>query len=389
MGTGDNINFWLDSWCGPLALQLNIPSQLHHNLTAKVNDFIVNFQWIFPPSVLIPFPVDKHLAEHVTIPVEDFEDKLVWRKSNTGEISFKEAFLFKYGVGQNVKWAKSLWCPDIPPSESLLVWKIMHNKVPTVEMLQSRGISIPSMCSSCNIHGKSTFHLFFECFFAIKLWNWLFSIINTSIQFNSVEDFWLLLDRNWSQQCKLVIKACIMNILNVIWFSRNQIRFQNKLLHWKSAINIIVAKTSIAGNNTKQTARGGMLEFTILKACKVNIKPPRAPIIKEVIWSPHLASWFKVNTDGASTKNPVKASTGGIFRNSEGECIGCFSQFLGNKDALHAELVAAMIAIEISYHKGFHNIWLESDSQLVNLAFNSNSVVPWCNNPIFRYLVFN
>jgi len=96
-----------------------------------------------------------------------------------------------------------------------------------------------------------------------------------------------------------------------------------------------------------------------------------------------------VNTDGASTKNPIKASAGGIFRNYEGECIGCFSQFLGNKDALHAELVAAMIAIEIAYQKGFRNIWLESDSQLVNLTFKSNSVVPWClkngwQNCLFR-----
>jgi len=66
-----------------------------------------------------------------------------------------------------------------------------------------------------------------------------------------------------------------------------------------------------------------------------------------------LASWLKVNTDGASTKNHIKASVGGIFRNYEGECICCFSQFLGNKDAFHAELVATMIAIEIAYYKGF------------------------------------
>jgi len=49
-----------------------------------------------------------------------------------------------------------------------------------------------------------------------------------------------------------------------------------------------------------------------------------------------------------------------------------------HKDALHAELVAAMTAIEIASLKGFQNVWLESDSQLVNLGFKSNSVVPWC-----------
>ena len=130
----------------------------------------------------------------------------------------------------------------------------MHNKVPSDEMLQSRGINISSMCSSCSIQGESTFHLFFGCSFSMNLWNLLFSILNTSIHFNSVEGFWLLLDRNWSKQCNLVINACMVNILIIIWFRRNQIRFQNKVLHWKSAINLIIAKTSIAGNNTKQTA---------------------------------------------------------------------------------------------------------------------------------------
>lgn len=118
---------------------------------------------------------------------------------------------------------------------------------------------------------------------------------------------WLLLEINWFPRCKFVIKAYIVNLLDTIWLRRNQIRFQDKQLHWKSAINLIIAKVSNAGNNTKKTARGDMLEFSNLKACKVNIKPPKAPTIKEVIWSPPLPTWIKVNKDGTSTKNLVKA----------------------------------------------------------------------------------
>jgi len=100
-------------------------------------------------------------------------------------------------------------------------------------------------------------------------------------------------------------------------------------------------------------------------------------ITKEIIWSPPLHSWIKINTDGAAIKNPNKAATGGIFRNSEGLCLGGFSQFLGNGNALYAELFAAMNAIELASSMGFSNVWLESDSQLVILAFKSISIVPW------------
>ena len=89
--------------------------------------------------------------------------------------------------------------------------------------------------------------------------------------------------------------------------------------------------------------------FVSSKLEKSTLKPPKAPSIIEVIWSPHFPSWIKVNTDRASTKNPVKASARGIFRNSEGICIGCFSPFLGNENALFAELVAAITTIEIAH----------------------------------------
>lgn len=148
-------------------------------------------------------------------------------------------------------------------------------------------------------------------------------------------------------------------------------------MHWKPALNMIIAQTSLAGNITKEVYRGDMQEFRILKTFKVNIKPPRAPIIKEVIWAPPMTTWIKANTDGAATKHPNRAAAGGIFRNSESICIGCFTQSLGEQNALYAELVAAMTAIEIAHNNGYSHFWLETDSQLVTLAFNSSSVVPW------------
>lgn len=136
--------------------------------------------------------------------------------------------------------------------------------------------------------------------------------------------FGCYLSRNWSPQCNLVLKACMINIINTIWLNRNNRRFQEKQLHWKSSINLINVHTFIAGNNTNKPYRGDMQKFSFLKACKVNIKPPRAPTIKEVIWFPPLTSWIKANKDGASTENPSKASAGGIFRNSDSICMRYF-----------------------------------------------------------------
>jgi len=311
IGLGENINFWLDNWCGDsIANHLNFPQHLQSNLTAMVSDFIDNFQWRFPRGFSLIFPSITQPVSQVSLLVEDWQDKLAWKHNNTGELSFKDSFLFKYGVGQNVHWAKYVWSPDIPPSKSFFVRRMLHNRAPTDENLMLRGSSLPSMCSSCNSQAESSPHLFFDCPFAIQLWNWLASILNFAIPFTSWSDILQILDRIWSLQCKVVIQSCLINLIYIIWFNRNQARFQDKKMHWKSVINVIIANVALSGNKTNKATVGDMLEFTILKACKVMVNPPRAPTIKEVLWSPPINTWIKVNTDGASTKNPVKASAG-------------------------------------------------------------------------------
>jgi hypothetical protein len=92
-----------------------------------------------------------------------------------------------------------------------------------------------------------------------------------------------------------------------------------------------------------------MTEFVILKVLRINIHPPKAPVIKEVIWHPPIVNWLKVNTDGAVTKSPQKAS-------SEGFKKGCFAQSLSTDSAFVAEMYGAILAIEISVHNNWHNV---------------------------------
>jgi len=162
VGNGESVNFWLESWCGPpLATILNIHPNYWHHLTATVSDFIRDSKWSIPISVQSAFPTLRQIVSQVTIPFEDRHDRLVWINNNSGDMTFKDAFLYKCKPGATIKWAKSIWCPDIPPSKSMLVWRLMQDKLPTDENLMIRGCSIPSMCSSCYHFTETSFPLFF------------------------------------------------------------------------------------------------------------------------------------------------------------------------------------------------------------------------------------
>lgn len=378
IGNGESVNFWNDEWCGvSLTSTLNIPVHISQNLQATVADFIINGVWSIPQIVQMAFPAINSLVHKVTIPTDAVEDKLVWKNAANGELSLKDAYIFKAHCTQNIGWAKKIWSKDIPPSKSLLCWRLMHNRIPTDDNLVLRGCSLASMCSNCNKYVETSFHLFFECSFAKYLWNWFAGILNLPIQVSNLEDIWKICDRRWSPQCKLVVQAGIVNIISSIWYRRNQARFKDKLIHRKLSINNIVSSVCMSGSNTTKVSSPDMREFSILKSFRVPIKPPNAPRVIEVIWTPPIFDWVKVNTDGAATKSPTNAAAGGIFRDRDGNCIGCFAQNLVNGNAFHSELMAAIIAMEVAQREGWFNLWLETDSQLVYLAMKSSASVPW------------
>lgn len=53
------------------------------------------------------------------------------------------------------------------------------------------------------------------------------------------------------------------------------------------------------------------------------------------------------------------------------------ADYYGICDAFHAKLNAVMSTIRIAFDKGWHRLWLESDSSLVVEAFTSPEIVPW------------
>jgi len=151
---------------------------MREHLQAFVCDFISGSQRSFPPSFQMCFPQLIQHIHQVTIPRVHLEDSLVWKKTQSGDISFKDAYLFKSPVHPKIPWAKSVWSANIPPTKSLLVWCIMHNRMPTDENLINKSCSLASVCNICYSDSESTQHMFLHCPLTAKLWTWLANLLN-------------------------------------------------------------------------------------------------------------------------------------------------------------------------------------------------------------------
>ncbi|CAJ2644894.1 unnamed protein product [Trifolium pratense] len=378
LGKGVQINFWTDSWVGdPLVDLLDIPRHYHALLQAKVAHFIANDHWLIPHSITSSYPNLVPLLNSVTIPISKTNDELRWIHSDSGVLSFKDAYLFHRPIEQHIPWAKIIWCDDIPPSKSCLMWRIMHNRLPTDDLFSRRGCYIVSKCDLCGEAAETIHHIFCDCCFSKDIWHWFASVLSLHVVTSTVSSIFDICNKNWNSQCKTVVISAVVNIFNTIWWCRNQHRFEGKSIHWRSAVNSIISNVSLSGNLSKKASFISMQEFIILKAFNVNVHHPKAPVIKEVLWQPPLYNWVKCNTDGSALGSPSLASCGGIFRDYTATFLGGFSINIGNSYALHAELIGVMNAIEIAHSKGWNKLWIESDSQLVNLAFKSDHIVPW------------
>jgi len=131
------------------------------------------------------------------------------------------------------------------------------------------------------------------------------------------------------------------------------------------------------GNSSKASMKNDMLDFNVIKFFYINIRSGKVLRPLPVRWEFPSPGWVKINIDGAARGYPGLATCGGIFRESMGEFIGAFSAFLKVQTTMVAEFYGVIYAMEETQKMGLTNVWLESDSTLVCVAFITMTNVLW------------
>ncbi|KAK2655634.1 hypothetical protein Ddye_008686 [Dipteronia dyeriana] len=270
--------------------------------------------WNIPTSFKASYPDVVYEIENVVVSTDP--DSLFWTCSLDGSVSCKSAYTSLSKVRSSVFWGKQIWASFIPPSRSILVWRLFHGKIPTDIVLRARGYILPSCCRFCYAAKEDLRHLFLECPFVRGLWDAVSSIFG------------------------------------------HKLKLEDSLQYG--------------------TKKNSVDELQILQRLHVSGRPSKAPRILEVNCRPPPSGCLKVNTDGAAFGNPSLAGCAGVFRTCRSFIKGCFAIPLGVCFAFEAEFAAAVYAIDYAWTFGCRRLWLESDSTFVMDILRSKSrKVPW------------
>lgn len=138
------MNFWLDKCLGePLVNTLRVHAKYHFVLSSRVCDWWVDSAWYIKNNIQLAFPSLPHLLAIVSIHEVDIDDTFVWKNSKDGQLSLKDAYNFIVKPKPLGIWKSFPWDLDTPPSHSMVLWILMHRKLPTNEIFKSMGLPCP------------------------------------------------------------------------------------------------------------------------------------------------------------------------------------------------------------------------------------------------------
>ncbi|KAL5186014.1 putative ribonuclease H protein [Glycine soja] len=113
--------------------------------------------------------------------VENVEDKVLWKSNSKKFFLVKSAYEFitsSYRFVENLFY-KHLWDLFVPRNVNIFIWRLSVNRLPTLDNLLSRGVTLQqlgtSLCPFCKVYDDTLEHLFFTCTFASKVWNQCYS----------------------------------------------------------------------------------------------------------------------------------------------------------------------------------------------------------------------
>ncbi|XP_057803315.1 uncharacterized protein LOC131018618 [Salvia miltiorrhiza] len=355
IGNGESTNFWKDDWIGyKLADRCAVPVLFLDSLNFTVADYFYDGVWHFTQNFVNNFP--EVVCDILLLPIGTDSDTRFWKNSVHGQVTSALAFANNCHRFPQVTWGTWIWERFIPMRRSMVVWRVLHNRLPTYDSLIRHGLIKPNHCPFCFRNNESIDHIFWSCMLVRETWIEFLDWFNFG-QSDHIPGIHNFLAIAWnlkhSSQVNSFWKAGIITFIWMIWVIRNDCVFEN---HTFSKFRLLrMVKVTFKEVDMFQNLghmHNSWSDYLTLRHIGVKSRAAAPPLFRSVHWWPPVSPWIKVNTDGSAQGSPGNIAAGGVFRDHFAWVRGCFHYKAGVGYAFEAELLAVIIAVQIAHSKG-------------------------------------
>lgn len=356
IGNGRHTLFWDHLWVTDIPLR----SLVTHPTPEAIEGATVGEMWEMDNdwkwdefANLLPNHILKKIAAHQVVNDDSASDLHYWRGTNKGVFSIKSALRIirnEETEEKDTRWELA-WHTPVQQRVRVFIWLGLHNRLLCNANRTIRKLTTDPGCKRCGSREETLVHIFRDCPTARHIWR----AVGGSAQYPS------FYNGNLSEWLTRNLKAtglihsekwptCFAVTLWWIWRWRNCIVFgrDNEVpIHVGTFIHDRVEETWESFKKYEENEAG-----TSRIRREIYIK-----------WLAPPTDWLSLNTDGASKGTPGPAGGGGIIRNSSGIFLQAFSANFGVCSAYKAEIMAAMLGLNMAKEMGIPKLVLQMDNE--------------------------
>lgn len=247
-----------------------------------------------------------------------------------------------------------IWNLKVPPKVKNLIWRMCRGCLPTRVRLVDKGVTCPTNCASCASNSEDLLHVFFDCPFALQVWNktGLWSSVHHAI---SVTDSAVSAIFHLLEHLSADLIQRLSSVLWSLWKHRN-------LKVWED-----VTETSAT---VVERARHLVEDWQLANTpyiCAPSLPHPQSAASSShdhrITWQPPGVGRYKCNIDAAFSSHVNRTGIGMCVRDAEGT-------FVLAKAFTYPCIVPVAVGEALGLHSALQ--WL-SDMQFDNVDFETDS----------------
>jgi len=234
--------FWTSSWINGASAKTIAPSLFRktHRKKISVQKALENSRWIdhiYPPNSHAEVSEFADLWEAIkdTQLIDNMEDNIRWRWTESGEYTTKSAYKIQFQGTFSKLRIMPIWKAKTEPKCRFFAWTLMHKKILTANNLMKRGWTDDPICKLCTNDQETPTHLCKDCPFTKEVWELIkiwFSLTDLSSisTTGSLHNYWRRCRRKVDKNQRRRFDGIIIYFWWNIWKERNRRTFQQKSL---------------------------------------------------------------------------------------------------------------------------------------------------------------